>query len=637
MPDDTSSLEKYEEYLARNYDGGCQRFFSPTGFLDEFQKKVEVETQKQRNIVLVTSVDDATKRLEPVVSGGTGVFDLSAEPGTGKTSVLPFRFPTKKVVVAMPTPFDAYSAFNMATGPCTLKLKGLRLGNSDAVVYTDSYMAAAMVLENSSKYDIMIVDECDSDRGCTKFLAEVKVKDKLLIRMSATHGTFGTLASKGYGVTEMEDMPDVRNGVQPVVDYVKAHHKRRSMVLAPDAGTAQEMGKQFPEAVVVSTNASLKGLAKAMVNQDKDTLFIADDVCARGLNLNLDALFDCQLVTEYGVTRVVTQAEAYQRRNRVGRNKSGWYRSPGLKPMDKRTSAIDLVRHNVVRAAAGVPQVGRSSLRIQSSELPELLYAAREPHDIKAVSAVGEVAVVSSPSSRGSDEFASVRSVGSSGERRVRAPSWVTYFSGMTGAADTEKETFAVVTSPGAGTGKFVRRRSSGSSGSVVKSGSYRHSGYGSTNAALSLSTAPTLPSASDAPYAAVRHRRGRVTESMAVPLAPPIMDLTQLEYDMDWPGLLRDRVATGGDLPTLVPPGSWRHTSQTGMGTDWFRRLDDIASRDNVFDDTEFEVVCRAWNRMVAQTWVKRTPGLSSESDNVRMEYCIRYFQAYFMLGSTA
>jgi len=61
----------------------------------------------------------------------------------------------------------------------------------------------------------------------------------------------------------------------------------------------------------------------SMVDQTCDCVFVSDDVCARGLNLNLDVLVDSQLITEHGVTRNITNAELYQRKGRVGRNKSG--------------------------------------------------------------------------------------------------------------------------------------------------------------------------------------------------------------------------------------------------------------------------------------------------------------------------
>jgi len=105
-----------------------------------------VSTERTKRVVVAKSVDEAVLKLQPVIEGKEGVFDLAAEPGSGKTSVLPFRFPSKKVVVAMPTPFDAWSAYQMATGDAMLKLKGLTLGAKANVCYTDSYLAANMLL-----------------------------------------------------------------------------------------------------------------------------------------------------------------------------------------------------------------------------------------------------------------------------------------------------------------------------------------------------------------------------------------------------------------------------------------------------------------------------------------------------------
>lgn len=654
-------MDKYHEYLTNNYEGGVDRFFSPTGFLEKFQKTVEVKAQRMRNHVYASSVDEAMARMEPIVQGGEGVFDLCSEPGTGKTSVLPFRFPSKRVVVALPTPVDAWNAYNMATGKCQLSIKGLKLGSDKQVTYTDSYMAAAAVLSGVMEYDVMIVDECDSDRGVTKFLSEIKVPGKLWIRMSATYGDFGKRKSKAFRVTETEDMPDARDGLDPVVDYVKKNHKRRSLLLAPDSESAERMHDLLPGSKLISTKLGLGNLQRIIVQQEGEGLFVSDDSCARGINLNLDALFDTQLITEYAVTRVITNAEAHQRMGRVGRNKNGFYRSPGLKPMEKGTSDVDMVRHNVARAIADVPQLGAARLRVTQQFAEDQMCASEEPYVDLVRSGGGmspDVAVVSGSSGESNDSGSrpvtamshhsdSDRSVSSTRPNYVKAPSWVGYFSGHVGAGD--KNGYATIRRHGRAL-SFERRSNSASSdeapGNVTPDGSstisklFKGSSHHGGSRPVGrdravMRTAPALPEAQDAPYAVSRPQRHRVREPVSVPTAPPLMDLTELTYDMDWPSLIRDRLQRGGDLPTLVPPGSWRHTSASGLGTNWFARLDDMAIRENQFDDNEFEVVCRAWNRLVAQSWVRRTPGLSNESDMHRMEYCMRYFQSYFLLSN--
>lgn len=72
-------MEKYHEYLQNNYEGGCERFFSPTGFLKDFERTVQVRVQEARNHVYARDVDEAARVLEPVVFGTEGVrFDGGA-------------------------------------------------------------------------------------------------------------------------------------------------------------------------------------------------------------------------------------------------------------------------------------------------------------------------------------------------------------------------------------------------------------------------------------------------------------------------------------------------------------------------------------------------------------------------------
>jgi len=625
-------LQQYHEYLDKNYQSGVERFFSPTGVLERFQKCTAVSAERTRNHVIVKSVDDAVAKLQPVVLGGEGVFDLTAEPGSGKTSVLPFKFPTKKVVVALPTPFDAWSAFQMATGDAMLKLKGLTLGKNKNVCYTDSYLAANMLLSNFQEYDILIVDECDSGKGVTRFLADVKTPGKVLIRMSASHGRTQSGPSRAYPVTEDSTMPDVRKDVGVFAAAAIEKASGRTLVLAPDAETASQIAEKMPGAQVVSSATGLKKLAESMVDQASDGVFVADDVCARGLNLNLDVLIDCQLVTEHGVVRNITETELYQRKNRVGRNKPGWYVSPGLSTITLRESDADVMRSNVMCAFAGLEQTGSETARVKPEDAEGLIDSKVEPITVYSASAltrapplVGRVSRVrgSSGSSAGSADRRPTRGTSAEGPRRastVSPPTWLSWLIPQDAKQSISGKSYYV---------------SEGWSGEVTARPRVMADTPPAVRAKHRRRHSRELAVAESAPYAVVPRRgdEGRQPTTLVVPQAPPVVDLTVLEYHMDWPAVIRDRVADGADLPTIIPPGSWRHTSAGGMGTNWIARLEALATAELTFVESEFEVVCRAWNKIVAQAWVRRTPGLSSADNEDRLEFCVRYFQSYFMM----
>jgi len=365
------------------------------------------------------------------------------------------------------------------------------------------------------------------------------------------------------------------------------------------------------------------------------------------LNLNLTALFDTQLVAEFGSLRTLTSAELLQRKGRVGRNKVGWYFSPGLEVVQARENDIDLVRHNVVRSLAGVRQLGSEKLRVSADEAKLLQCADTEPFNEVVSYRAAEKAMVSSPTPSspiekyetavGSSSGSSA--IGSAGSKVLAAP-WLCYFSsGKLDKPGDGKVTY--VAKHKKGRNAFVRsKHRAGSSGdsdsdrAVRKfSGESLAEGLGAMQLRTHADNRKVLPVAEMAPYAKSAVDRRVYNERLALPMSPPVMDLTALTYDMDWPALIRDRLCTGGDLPTLVPPGSWRHTSVGGIGNNWLSRLDTIAVGDAIFNDSEFEVVCRAWNLLVGQSWVKRSPGLNNLSNADKLEYCARYFQSYFLL----
>lgn len=617
------SLRKYHEYLNKNYTAGVERFFSPTGSLQDFQTSVKVSAHRTREFVVAKDAEHAAGLLEPVVAGGEGVFDLTAEPGTGKTSVLPFKFHDKKVVVAMPTPFDAWSAFQMATGACSLRLKGLRLGDTSSnVCYTDSYLAANMVLSNYLDYDVLIVDECDSGKGVSKFLADVRVKGKVVIRMSASHGRTSSGPSKSFSVTEDNTLPDVRAGLDGFVEVCKKKIANRSLVILPDAQTAAEVSERLPNSILVTSQSGLHTLARGIVDQTGDALFVSDDVCGRGLNLNIDVVMDSQLVTEHGVTRNLSKAELYQRKGRVGRNKPGWYVSPNLPTIDLRESEADVLRSNIMRSLASIEQSGPPDRHVSKRDAQSLLCSSVEPitiHKFQQEAVASSIALPdrSRPRHERKQSHGSSNTTGSnsSGRKEVSAPGWMSWL--MPNAVEKiEGKKYYVCDAP---------------SYSMVRKSDRGHA----RNSRDYVEKFNELSVAEGAPYASKSVARvASVKQVISLPDAPPTVDLTQITYRMDWPSALRDCALRGDALPTIVPPNNWRHTSAGGMATDWYARLDNLSIGEYTFVESELEVVCRAWNKLVASSWVKRTPGLSClENDESRLQFCIRYFQSYYAM----
>lgn len=622
-------LKQYHEYLNKHYKSGVERFFSPTGSLADFQRHIKVSAKRTRDVVIAKGVDDACLKLQPAVEGCDGVFDLSSEPGSGKTSVLPFKFPSKRVVVALPTPFDTWSAYQMATGDCMLKLKGLRLGKEEKVCYMDSYLAANMVLSGFQDYDILIVDECDSGKGVTKFLADVKVKDKLIIRMSASHGRTSSGPSSSFQVSEDNTLPDARESIAKFASAAKERLGARSLVVMPDAQSAQEVAALLPGSKLVTSASGLETLPTSMVDQTSDCLFVSDDVCARGLNLNLDVMVDSQLVTEHGVTRNITKAELYQRKGRVGRNKPGWYVSPGLPTIELHEPEADVLRSNIMRSLAGIKQRGPEDRHISEADASKLLCSSVEPITIHRFGGSP-----SPPLSDTSGEYQSVcakpkharkhSSSSTTSEKKSRSsselspPGWMKWFVASGAKESIDGKSYYVSEGP--------------AYEELAVSTHRRHS-----RAPRDLgSRFKKLAVAPEAPYAVVPRPDNPVAyPQLTIPTAPPIVDLTEINYHMDWPAALRDCVERGDSLPSIVPPGNWRHTSTGGMGTNWYARLEALSIGEFTFVESEFEVVCRAWNKLVASAWVKRTPGLSSLDDEHRLEFCIRYFQSYYNMLS--
>jgi len=509
-----------------------------------------------------------------------------------------------------------------------LRLKGLSLGKDEMVCYMDSYMAANMLLSGFVDYDVLIVDECDSGKGCTGFLSEVKTPSKVLIRMSASHGRSNGGPSSSFQVTEVNEMPDVRQGTPNVARFVTTYAKGRTLVMAPDADVAAEMAALIPGAKLVTAKVPLGRLARTMTDKASTAVFITDEMCSRGLNLNLDMVFDCQLVAELGVVRNLTPVELYQRRNRVGRNRAGYYYSPALPTMDPLESDADVMRSNVVREFVSIPQCGRDTARVSAAEAVSLLLSEEEPYVVQTRTADdSHMLLRSSPSGSGSgtssESFVSKSSTSSRHKRTDELPSWLLWAATATG-------------------------KSLGGTGFSISPKGLHRSSFSSdedgTNQIRGVAAA-LLPRAgvmapkrykhvsADAPLAVTRRASGTV-QRFEAPRSPPIMDLSASEYELDWPSLLGDLMERCSDMPTIVPPHGWQHTTVGGLGSDWVRRIEVLATSAMVFSAEELELVCRAWNTVVAGTWVKKSPGLSAYAHRDQLEFCLRYFQSYFNLA---
>jgi hypothetical protein len=404
---------------------------------------------------------------------------------------------------------------------------------------------------------------------------------------------------------------------------VKPKLGSRSLVLLPDAQSATEVAACFPGAVLVTAQSGLESLARCIVDQEGESLFVSDDVCGRGLNLNLDVVVDSQLITEHGVTRNLTAAELYQRMGRVGRNKPGWYVCPGLPTISLRESEADVLRSNIMRSLAGIEQYGPSDRHVTTREAEGLVYSSVEPVTVYKFRSEAAPASVSvdrplPPSRSHSSKSSSPVSSPKPAKASVSAPGWISWLRGATDTIEGKSYYVSEDVTYRRQVAKAPHRRLPRNSRDLADS--YRQ-----------LAIAPS------APYAvAAAPKMPEPRAALALPSAPPTVDLTELQYQMDWPSAIRDCVERGVDLPTIVPPGNWRHTSTGGMATDWYARLDRLAETEYSFVESEFEVVCRAWNKLVASSWVRRTPGLSStELDESRLEFCVRYFQSYYLMLS--
>jgi hypothetical protein len=216
----------------------------------------------------------------------------------------------------------------------------------------------------------------------------------------------------------------------------------------------------------------------------------------------------------------------------------------------------------------------------------------------------------------------------------VKQPAWMLWVAGATGKPLTDKGAFKISRRDDGR--RYHHRDSSGSSDG------YSRAALRDLDAPLAvrsgaLAHKPKDHVAEEGTYGAVARQPERKVVTVPrfdAPRAPPVMDLSTSQHEIDWPMLLGELMERCSDLPTIVPPHSWRHTAQGGLGSNWVVRLDALAVGELSFKTDELEVVCRAWNTMVAGTWVKKSPGLSAYANRDHLEFCLRYFQSYFNLA---
>jgi len=289
---------------------------------------------------------------------------------------------------------------------------------------------------------------------------------------------------------------------------------------------------------------------------------------------------------------------------------------------------------------AGVDQQGSECAKVTADQAQTLLVSAEEPFAVQvraaqlaALTDEGHTSAYSTPRSRRS----SSNSVGSrtslrSEPREVPYPAWMMW---LAGSIDRPIEKNAKVK---------ISRRDDG------KEFYHRGPAPGGANTKLTLRELNTPLAVREGTQAPVRKRYHAeavvpfavpassapvpaVVTEFQVPKAPPIIDLATSEFEIDWPMLLGELMERCCDLPTIIPPHNWRHTATGGVGSNWLARLDAMAVTEYAFSTAELEVVCRAWNTLVAATWVRKSPGLSAYANRDHLEFCLRYFQSYFNL----
>jgi len=594
------------------------QFYKPTRFeeafvVDEPVLKLELEGSSHfRSIGDAIEYAEKTAFKQPAVS-------LSVEPGSGKTTVFPFTFKTSRVGVVLPTGFDAWAAYSLASQEANIKTGAKCVDKGSRVTYMDSYTAGFLIFKyrKDFPYDILIIDESDSSAGITRTLSELRLDKCFIIHLSGTPEQRVTNASSSFPVEVSDDLPPITDSFIQAVDYIKQRMDGgRNIVMTPDSKCAKSIAKMITNSTLVCDESPMEDLETLMSNQQDDTVIVADDSCSRGFNLNLDRVFDFQVVGPEDNRRSITKHEKQQRVARVGRLKPGAYYGSGVGLSDQSFTQLDVFRNNVARRVFGLPMVP-CELELDVQRLQELMVSDVEPYRLQVMlpELVGDKGAVKRK--RKSISYAEV-------------PAWVKFIAGYRERVSyrdkqhkrssgdnfyTSYQTVVSSSSSDSGLGSFqsVSRRGTqeSQSGTVAVRPQRRLDLANASSALMSLTVSETaVPS--------VQRKLQR----------PPVVDLS-LATNEDWPEVLMLCYEGREPLPFVKPAAFWKYTSSAD-GVDFIQRLVCIAEEGPRYSKPEFEIVCRAWNLLVSRSKFSFVAGKDAWSDDPLCTFCLEYFQSY-------
>jgi len=608
--------------LARRLEGtvcGGQvpsnQFYKPTRFAEAFELAVKFSAQHRLVPAHVYSLDAAVAAVNQNQASGNQRFSLSAEPGAGKTTVLPFRFPSSRVLVVLPTGFDAWCAYKTATGVANLRLVDKRIDNRSKVTYLDSYMAAHMLLKGklNSVCDILIIDESDSNAGITKCLTEVDFPGLCVVHLSGTAEERVTRTTESFAVEDSTSFPPLAE-VDDAISFIASKSAGgRSIVMVPDSVTVTRMLEGLPGAAILGGDTCPDDVDNLLSQQQQDCLILADDSCTRGFNLNLDRVFDFQLVGSVDNRRAITRHEMIQRRMRVGRNKPGAYYHPSVQFAEKAETQYDIFRNNVARAGFGIP-LRECSMELDLGSLAHLMVADFEPY-IKQ-----QLMVVTSRDSTLSSAESGSRGKSRRSSIAKEVPVWALWASTYIHRPSKPKS----------------RRSGSldkGESSPFVDGVSYSSTETFSKASSPKGSVEVVRRSWVDAVTPSVGSGTGRVVFP-AVREGPVPIDLSLGPGDVDWPEALRLCYVAGEPVPFVIPQAGWRFTRAAGSGVDWVQRLLGVIEEGPRFSAAEFEVVARGWNLLSSRRNFSFARSSDPWADKDLVVFCVEYFSNFIHLS---
>nr|QIJ25703.1 P3 [Grapevine associated jivivirus 2] len=596
------------------------QFFKPTRFQSiadkrrlSFPSAGNVATTYVRNIQEAESFCGENQRPGHV-------FGLTAEPGSGKTTVLPFSFTSSKVAVVLPTGFDAWSAFKTASDVANLMTLSKVIKNGSHVTYFDSYSMASTMYDSAGKidFDIVIIDESDSNAGITKALTEMKVPSVAVIHLSGTSNESSVRSNGSFPIEKSYNFPKLSNEFFDAVEYIKENSLNlRSLVMCPDHKIASQIHKMLYNSQLISEQSSYEQLEDIFENQQSNALIVCDESCTRGFNLNLDAVFDFQIVGSSDYRRVITSHEETQRMMRVGRNKSGVYHCPKQVLGVVSHSELDVFRNNVARYLFSLP-LKQCSLVVDSSNVYKLAVSVIEP--FKQQLLTGSNTPLSSDSSI---------------EPKSRSPSSTKSVSASTRTSTSVKSVPAFA----AWTMGFYDRRSSSSSSTSSAVIVSESDSDGSKRRAF-VRSSPMAPARINTSKGLSKTERytaelpSRKKLAVTMPTRPPPIDLT-LEHDyVDWPAALAAQLEAGELTPFIIPYDGWAYTSDgAASGVDYLQKLSGIIREGPSFSKPEFEVVCRSWNLLSARGGFSFAKRKDAWNDSAYFTFCVEYFNSYLSI----